>query len=471
MTCLMGIVSSCTTLATKITVAPPGINRFSFRECLYRQGFFAGTALTDLSATDFNYRRALETQAALAQGRHLPPPPDLPDGPLKRINGMSDAAFVFETASILHASLFPHLQYNDVGDHRPFAGDAVVADPVYNRPYVADLWATGDGRYETTAPGPAMPHRLDFKVNRYLDCYLGPVGTDEEVSVTGDYDREGRLLRAHMLLAMLTAYGTELVTSAPGKQQTAQAATLLAHIRDAELALRSSSAIMNEALRETYDTMKTTDGLPVVSDPDARPAAAATPAIPIPIPAAPAPAPANPIANATRLVEPFDRGGQFPGLRWYDYATRLLRVFQIGVDVEVIDARQSLDRITNVIGAFSHPTPAAATSVLKDALKGLGTVQKVQIVGAALRLDSGETLAEHRVATHTRMTTGPQSHLEWVYDVRADQRLWQSWDTDLDRSCKLLANVAKQSDAGCIPTDAGMAEQVRNTMPPAAKAR
>lgn len=362
--CSMGMLASCTTLATKIAVTPPGINRFSFRECLYRQGFFAGTALTGLSATDSNDRRKIAIQRVLSEGRRPPPPPDPVNGPIKRIDGMSDAEFVLESANILHASLFPHLQYNDVNDQRPFAGDSFIGDPVYNRPYVADVWATGDGRYETTAPGAAIPHRLDFKVNRYLDCYLGPVGTDEEISVTGDHDREGRLLRAHMLLAMLTAYGTELVTSAPGKQQTAEAATLLAHVRDAELALRSSSAIMNEALREAYDKMKIADNLPVVSDPDAKAAAEIKPA-PVPKPkpkpklkakakvAAPAPSPnsattaapspADPIASATRLVEPFDRGGQFPGLRWYDYATRLLRVFQIGIDVEVIDARQSLD--------------------------------------------------------------------------------------------------------------------------------
>lgn len=88
-----------------------------------------------------------------------------------------------------------------------------------------------------------------------------------------------------------------------------------------------------------------------------------------------------------------------------------------------------------------------------------------------MRLDASETLAAHRVETHTKMTTGQDAHLEWVYDVGTDQRLWRSWDVDLDRSCKLLASVAKQSDAGCIPTDASMTEQVKNSMPPGPDAK
>lgn len=341
---------------------------------------------------------------------------------------MSPATFTALSARTIHRGLFPRVQYGDGATWNSEEGGPaarLIAEERYNRPYVAldegeDYAAYLARKQPLSAPRPGDTARPDVAVNRYLDCYIAPVGPDRDgLAEGGDYDLEGRLLRAHVLLTMLASYGTELVSTHSGKRAPEHAARLLGHIRDAELSLRSASLVTNDALLAVATQRNRAQ------------------------------------VTAKTLLAVQDRAGATTQRRWDGYATRLLRTFQIAVDIQVIDAHQSFDRATNILSALSAPTSAAVTGVVMDAVKGLATVQKVQIYGDAMRRDAAETLAAHRL----QIVAGPPLNgitATWTLDREAALLRWQTWDTALDRSCRLLAALAKQTDAGCIPTPAAL---------------
>lgn len=428
-------LSGCTTLATGFVQAPPGLNKNSFRECLADNGFLTDTAL--IGGSKHNFER-----------RHADRPPQV----TPELDTMSDARFAVLTARIIRAGLFPHQQF---GDDTEGAGNGFatgISDPIHNRPYVNNLegipYQSGSNMHFPPLAGP--PPRLDVPVNRYLDCYLAPVGRDEQTPSTGDFDLEGRLLRAHVLLTMLTAFAAELVTSTPSKRQAEEATRLLSHVREAELALRSASPVMNADLRRLL--VKPPAGL----------------ALRLAAVAAVEPADADPVSDQARtLVLPADRAGALPILRWQGYVTRLLRVFQIGVDIQVVDARQSLDRLTNIVTAFSVPTPGAFDAVLDDAVKGLATVQRVQLYGTAMRLDAAETLAMHRIEATTQPPDATAATVQmWRYDIPRVTLRWGLWDARLERSCARLAAVANVAEASCLPRAGQMAAALEAELPP-----
>lgn len=425
---ILAITSGCTTLGTGFIQAPPGLHKNSFRECLAANGFFTDTALIGTSRQNY-VRRHASREPRIAPA----------------LDTMSDAEFALLSAGTIREGLFPHQQYGqrETGDGFVEA----ISDPVYNRPYINNLEG---GQYETgrdtrTVPSAGVPSRLDVPVNRYLDCYLAPVGRDEEAPSTGDYDMEGRLLRAHILLAMLTSFSAELVTSTPSKRQPEEAARLLAHVREAELTVRSASPVMNASLRRVL----------IAGSPGIAKIAAVEPVE------------ADPGSNEVRtLVFPADRAGALPVLRWQGYVTRLLRVFQIGVDIQVVDARQSLDRLTNIVSAFSAPTPGAFKSVLGDAVKGLATVQRVQLYGTAMRLDAAETLAAHRLdATTGPVNANAATVQDWRYNVPRAIYRWRLWDTRLERGCARLAAVANVAETSCLPRVEQMDAAVQAELP------
>jgi hypothetical protein len=267
----------------------------------------------------------------------------------------SSGAFVASATTIIANGLMPTLAYD------PASKDSA------NSPY-------------TIEPG------HDWPLNRFLDCYIGPVSDD---------DGEGRLLRAHILLVLTAKFGAELVLSHSGSRQVAQAERLLGHVADAELALRSASRIM---------AAPSASGQFVVADP----------------------------ASAMQT-----------NLRWRAYATRLLRVFQVGVDAERIDAQQSIDRAANLVAAFSGST-TDFSSVLRDGLAGVVAVQGIRLYGDAYLRDARETLAMTR-----RATTVDGGNI--AYDVAAFRQGWKNWDDELAATCATLATVARKDDPGCLP--------------------
>lgn len=284
-------MSGCTTLASGFGAQPPGINRYSFRECLGANGFFTDHALIGLPAA--NYRDRLTRRRSSKHGGTA-------------IADLNDAAFAVSAAARIREGLFPHLQYADSLAREEAGYDAGIADEAHNRPYIvnAEGAASGTSGAMMAPPSMGLPPRPDVAINRYVDCYLAPLGRDEPgLSTTGDYDLEGRLLRAHLLLAMLMAFGTELVASVPGPHQAEQATRLLGHVRGAELSLRSASTNMNGELRRPA----VLEGWAAVPPPDA--AASGAPAAAI--------AQTKAADAAVLLDVPEDRAGAMPLLRWY----------------------------------------------------------------------------------------------------------------------------------------------------------
>jgi len=447
---LIELLGGCNTISAGFVKSAPGVNAHSFRECLISNSFFTARPLIGISKEHYVDRHLkAESTAQDISRQKTPDIANLPDG-----------LFVILVGKTIREGLFPLQQY---GDPRAMTAgtagyDEPISDPSHNRPYLNNL-AGGSyqaGNLLSVVPAPGEPHGLSLPVNRYLDCYVGPVGKDEPGrSVSGDYDREGRLLRAHILLTMLAAYGTELVTSVPSKRQSEDAARLLGHIRDAELALRSASLITNLDARRTAIANQL--ATPLAKDGTALQGTTQT---------------AGNAADQAVLLETFsDFAGATPQLRWYGYTTRLLRVFQIGLDVYVIDARQSLDRLTNIISAFSSPTPGAFKGILNDAVQGMGRLQLVQLYGTAMRLDATETLAGHRAdAKVVETLPGSSIPKRWRYDVANEAMRWGLWDAKLERACRQLAGVAKQTETDCVPKADSMKKALESELPPVATA-
>ncbi|MBX9886027.1 MAG: hypothetical protein K2X68_13760 [Novosphingobium sp.] len=406
-------LTACTTLSTGVLVSPPGVNKYSFRECLVTSGFFTPTPLRGLSYDNYVLRHAKDT-------RKYPP--------LADVYKMGDGPFIALSAKTIYGGLMPHQQFGGEQTDRPVAGN--VADGSGGRPYVLNR---SGGSYALLAeksvqevPDPiSEPDQFDFALNRYLDCYIGPVGSESADAApgllapnNGDVDLEGRLLRAHVLLAILAAYGTELVTSHASAKQPAYAALLLKDIANAEIELRISSQLVNnEAL--------VTSGL------------------------------ASPISPDKKLTCAADRfAADQKALRWQSYATRILRVFQVAKDTQVIDAGQSLNRLTNIIAAFSRPSTLLFQGLLKDALGGFGAMQKVRLYGDAMLRDGRETLTGHRLATSLKGSDFTLSETDVAI------RRWRLWDGNLRQSCAVLAAIAKDPSPACVPSDSALKEEL-----------
>jgi len=404
---LVPLLSSCTLFASNIAVDPPGVATTDFRTCLDKHQFFDG--LGDAGSP-------LRSQLA---------GPFVPDkrGRLKT----NDAEFVIEATRIIYRGVLPALSYSG-------------------------------GLGDVESPYKARPG--DWKLNRFLDCYIGEVGPATNLEQPNspaafgveDQDAEGRLLRGHILLVLLTKYGVQLLVSHPSGKQVKQAELLLGHVIDAEKSLRSVSAVMSPDIVDAANAAATADGLTEPFklskvDPSGPPAAAPAPAAIAGPPAAAAPAPAKLAAKDAKYVTYVALSGkQQITLHWYNAVTRVLRVFQVGVDDEQIDIQQTLDRASNLLEAFSNAFKGFVP-ILKDALSGLVTVQKTQIYGDAFLRDARETLAVHRSGVHY---TGTGTDTEITYEVAKTRAGWKLWDDQLNESCAVLATVAQKDKAAGI---------------------
>lgn len=396
----------CTLLSTGFAVAPPGVNRTSFRECLLDSGFYTPTALTGIARDDWFYRHAADKP--------------LPTKTRQQLLDQNGSAFVAGATRIIADGLMPSVQYWP--STAATAATQGLDEKGIGAPYVP---IPGPGPFKNSTDNPALfergisdpvatsKDRPDWKLNRYLDCYVGPVGAGVWAPVGGDADVEGRLLRGHILLALLTQYGTELIVSHPSRRQVAQAELLLGHIVEAERTLREASAVMDVGGRD---------------------ALIGKGAITLDDPAAP-----------TMLTYAFDDRQR--SLRWSSFVTRLLRVFQVALDSERIDTQQSLDRAGNLIAAFSGGNIAGFVPIFKDALAGAASVQKTRIYGDAFLRDARESLSSHRAGTAFN-----QDRSGVRYDIGRTADAWQLWDEPLARACGVLATVAKHEQAEtCIP--------------------
>lgn len=421
-------LAGCTTIGSGVVTGPPGINKYAFRECLLDNGFYSHQALSGIAAADWR-RRHQDRKFAARDFRH--PTPEA-----RKLLEESSANFVLRSSKIIANGLMPSLQYWQATDRRSGNGAADLPDAAAfddtrgeddlgrNLPYVLMPAARDYPEHPQKGIGDfaeGRADRPDWRLNRFLDCYIAPVGAPDSLTTAtgvprlwaqnGDDDIEGRLLRAHILLTLLTRFGTQLVVSHPSKKQVAQAELLLGHVAEAEKTLRSASLVWNDELRtKVHGT-----GLLTIDDH----------------------AGGQDMDKETTLTLQDGIDDLQPVLRWYDYTTRLLRVFQIGVDIERIDLQQSLDRASNIVAAFSTPIKGAFNTILKDSLSGIATVQEIRIYGDAYLRDARETLRAHRRST-ARDTS------DWRYNVESIRAGWKLWDAELTKSCVVLATVAQK---------------------------
>lgn len=406
---VLSALAGCTTLATGVLVSPPGVHKYSFRECLIGNGFFTPTALVGTSLENYEGRHAKDT-------RHYPI--------MTALSGMNDGEFIALSAKNIYGGLMPHQQFGGGADA------AAVADGVGARPYALNIagepYGKIAGKPVTGAPGVGDDGTLpEFALNRYLDCYIAPVGDEPDSqspgllkSNRGDIDGEGRLLRAHILLAVLAAYGTELVTSHASAKQPAYAAMLLKDIANAELELRIASRLINNAALQKAGLSEALD------------------------------------ADGSLPYQADSFGSVQRSLRWQDYTMRILRVFQVAKDTQVIDAGQSLDRLTNILAAVAKPGAALFQGLLKDSLQGFGAMQKIALFGDAMLRDGRETLAAGRLAT-----TYGKGGFTLSKPGAAIQR-WHLWDGNIRQSCNVLAAIAKDSNTACVPSETALGEEL-----------
>jgi hypothetical protein len=429
-------LSSCTTLATGIVSQPPGINRYSFRACLLDNGFFTPTALTDVASRDYVDRHRGDTDEAHSRADMMT---------------VSDAAFIARTARTMRDDLMPHLQYERSPEGVAKMASALL-DPSLNRPYGQNR--EGEryperGFAKTTVPAVGSDAIPENSVNRYLDCYLAPVGHeaagDEPLAGfispnDGDYDVEGRMLRAHILLALAANYGAELLSARPSANLATRAERLLIHVRSAEEAIRAASPVMNPTLRAVLEAAGSDIATP---------------------------------SGDQILIKSRPGPSAQVSLRWTGTATRTLRVFQVAADIQMIDAQQSLDRAKNILAAFNQPSALLFEGVLKDALKGFGTIQKVRLFGDAMLRDSRETLAVHR---RSLCPGASACQADFLYDAinfsaarpvtpKDNAWLWLHWDKQIARACVVIASAAKQENANCIPDAPALEKMTKASLP------
>jgi hypothetical protein len=402
-------LSGCTTIASGVLDAPPGVNKYSFRGCLLENGFYSPHHLTGIAATDRDLR-------------HSPPgkaPKPLPDRRywLER----TSPAFIANATKIIGDGLMPAVQYTGAIDP---AGAARIK---FNEPYVL---MTDPGPYPGDKP---LASGYDWRLNRFLDCYVAPVDDD---------DVEGRLLRAHILLVLLTQFGKELIVSHASSKQVTQAELLLGHVVDAEKALRDASVIMTPATHQAFGqndagvvNLLGADKTTQLTEADGKLFLKSGGAA---------------YSGALGYVTVRSDDGQ-PVLRWKEYVTRLLRVFQVGIDDERNDAQQSLDRASNLIAAFSGP-PSGFLPISKDGLAGVVSVQKTRLYGDAYLRDSRETRFVAVDALDASKTG------EWTYNVSQYDAAWKRWDKELTDACTVLATIAKKDNVSCLPKPASTAQ-------------
>jgi hypothetical protein len=461
------LLSGCTLITSRVAIAPPGVNKYSFRECLLARSFYSPPALTGIALRDWYYRHGQ--------------PGFVRRGPEKEpsrydILEQKDGAFVATAAGLIAEGMMPSVEFWDPRVTDPNTADtpASTANSYYddkglNTPYVD---APAPQQYDYSAdpagggaidpqkrPSPGYAGARDWRLNRFLDCYIAPVGgpaatlpatphdmTPIIAAEKGDEDLEGRLLRGHILLTLLAQYGTELIVSHPSRRQVAQAELLLGHVKDAETSLRGASLIMSEetrakALKGAGGLLPAATPLIVATDRDGnallfKDGKSYTTG-----------ADGKLVAGDIASLTIGDiRGKAQLSLGWFDYTTRLLRVFQVGVDIQRIDAQQSLDRASNLIAAFSG-SAGSFLPILEDGLAGAVTVQKVKLYGNAYLRDARETLALSRTATT------PNSDGSWTYQNPTIVGGWTLWDAELSRACQVLATVAKKDPASavCVP--------------------
>lgn len=157
----------------------------------------------------------------------------------------------------------------------------------------------------------------------FLDCYIGPANAG---------DVEQRLLRGHVTVAMLATYGAFNLRLRRYNGIEEDAATILARIEAAEIALSRSSRILLTAAGATL-----------------------------------------PAADPPNLL--------------FLRVDRAVDVLQLAIDVERPTVSRVRDAVSNLVGAITG-APGAVSGLVKSALTGIKKAAVLELYGTALRNDA-----------------------------------------------------------------------------------
>ena len=220
------------------------------------------------------------------------------------------------------------------------------------------------GAGEAGAPGKSRRSLLD----RFLDCAIGEVDPN---------NREVRLLRGHMIVAMLAQYGAFNITFGNYEDKKEDATALLAQIEVAEEELRRASNIF-------------AGGIPPET---------ATPTV--------------------------------------DKLRRAVAVLNVAIIAERPTVKRLRGVALNIVAAISGG-PGAVKDLVRDALRGIKKVVKLDLWGGAYRQDTHTFLAQFRASAGQNQATVEEKH-------------WTLWNREIKRACKVLEVIAGVKEH-CVPS-------------------
>lgn len=323
------------------------------------------------------------------------------------------------------------------------------------------------GKVDTRRPRPEVLSHAELRniewtpFMQFLDCYAGEVDP---------VNFQGRLLRGHMLLAMLTQYVDFLIGQSPPAQRAQYAREALQLVEAAELQLRSGSAAMIEwsSIADLPDTMLMDEAA----------------------------------LQAVKQVESADKL-YLKSSRYFSVTRRVLSSLQVAELATTVGIRNDYYWIGSVLRSIvAVPNnPTAVGEIARSAVDGLKAASTLNLYKSAFFAGAQEDLSklelernpsmramsapdavkeystkfaprlseslakadriDVRKCTETRATksreksaackVSPLAFAKQELGSSVGVRLWLEWDAPMIRACDSLAAYAGLDEANCIP--------------------
>lgn len=244
-------------------------------------------------------------------------------------------------------------------------------------------------------------------IHEFLDCYIGPVHQN---------DLEGRILRGHIIVVLLAQYGAETLEASSRSAKPEDAQRMLAHIRRAQRHLLAASPAGLDARwgQSANGRWQALDGLKGAKE----------------------------RAEERRIVMGAD--GELPFFR---NAQRHSAVFEVGIDISRVNAREFLYVVKSLFSAVVGRSVPDLSVAIGYALDGLNLASKVEWYGGAFIRDAQLTLGQLRAAG----VPAAEDNVTSSEYQRAVGK-WQAWNVRLQKACESLQAMAKTDLEGCWPS-------------------
>lgn len=245
-------------------------------------------------------------------------------------------------------------------------------------------------------------------VNLFLDCYVAKV---DQANI------EGRLLRGHILTTLLAQYASASLIAKEKATKSDDAATIMAHIRRAEILLISLSP---EALTAIYGLKRDTAG-------DAR------------------------LHDMTLRLMPNFRNAQ-----------RVAAVFDIGIDIARVDGRfvagaagNLFDVVSGAVsgGPFNPALAPKVNELFAAAVAGLQLAAQSELYGGAFIRDAQLSLLDVALPLRGPPPENPVGEV------------WQAWLARINAACDSLRGAAGDNNLPCQPSTIDMVNFLKREYP------